>query len=328
MATSSEPPPTAPIRFSSDVFPERERVTAWRDVFGRGIAKIDIVPLDGVPFHASTDMLLMPNLVIASGTAAVAKTARTRQLVADGNDYLTMQITSCDGAVSQLGREAIVPAGDGIILSNCDVGTATFAGASSAFMLSLPRSALGPFVHDPDAVLVRPIPKENEALRLLRSYAAAIARERPTSADLQALAAEHVHDLFALAIGATREAAEIARTRGVRAARLHASRTYVMRHLGNAGLSAASVAAHLHVTPRYVYMLFEATGMSFSEFVLTQRLARAHRMLTSPRHSGEAISAIAFTVGFSDLSQFNRTFRRCYGCTPSEVRMAGRSAHR
>jgi AraC-like DNA-binding protein len=54
--------------------------------------------------------------------------------------------------------------------------------------------------------------------------------------------------------------------------------------------------------------------------VLTERLARAHRMLTSPRHAGETISVIAFAVGFADLSHFNRAFRRRYGCTPSDVR--------
>jgi AraC-like DNA-binding protein len=93
-----------------------------------------------------------------------------------------------------------------------------------------------------------------------------------------------------------------------------------MRHLDNAGLSVASVASHLGVSPRYVHMLFAATDMSFSEFVLTQRLARAHRMLASPHHVGDTISTIAFAVGFADLSHFNRTFRHRYGCTPSDVR--------
>jgi AraC-like DNA-binding protein len=47
-------------------------------------------------------------------------------------------------------------------------------------------------------------------------------------------------------------------------------------------------------------------------------------MLASPHHVGDTISAIAFAVGFADLSHFNRAFRRRYGCTPSDVRASGR----
>ena len=328
MPAPQRPSPAVTIRVSTDAFPERERLTAWRDTFARGIAKIDIEPLEGIPFHASTEMLVMPNLVIASGTGTLRKSARTRALVADGNDALALQIASVDGVASQLGREVVVPAGDGIALSNCDVGTWTFGGAASTLVLGLPRASLGAFLHDPDAALARPVPKENEALRLLQSYVAAIEREPPTGGDLQALAVAHVNDLLALSLGATRDAAEIARTRGVRAARLHAAKAYVMQHLGWAGLSSNSVAAHLGVTPRYVYMLFATEGASFSEFLLAQRLTRAHRMLSAPRHFGETISAIAYAVGFADLSHFNRAFRRRYGCTPSDVRMAGRREHR
>src|SRR5262249_1086504 len=148
--------------------------------------------------------------------------------------------------------------------------------------------------------------------------------QTPASDELQRAVAAHVQDLVALALGATRDAAEIARTRGVRAARLHAARAHVMRHLDQPELSAASVAPHLGVTPRYVHMLFAAEGLAFSGFVLAQRLARAHRMLNAPRHSGETISAIAYAVGFADLSHFNRSFRSRYGCTPSDVRAAVR----
>jgi AraC-like DNA-binding protein len=102
------------------------------------------------------------------------------------------------------------------------------------------------------------------------------------------------------------------------AARLHEAKTYVLRHLGQSSLSAAHVAAHLGVTPRYIHMLFAAEPMSFSQFVLAERLARAHRMLSEPRYAGETISAIAYAVGFADLSHFNRSFRQRYA-----VRRAG-----
>jgi transcriptional regulator GlxA family with amidase domain len=54
--------------------------------------------------------------------------------------------------------------------------------------------------------------------------------------------------------------------------------------------------------------------------VLTERLARAHRMLLDPRHAHQAIGVIAYASGFGDLSHFNHAFRRRYGATPSVVR--------
>jgi AraC-like DNA-binding protein len=71
-------------------------------------------------------------------------------------------------------------------------------------------------------------------------------------------------------------------------------------------------------------MLFEPEGVSFTTYVINQRLARAHRMLCDPLFDHRSISAIALAVGFGDISYFNRTFRRCFGATPSDVRRQSR----
>jgi AraC-like DNA-binding protein len=60
-------------------------------------------------------------------------------------------------------------------------------------------------------------------------------------------------------------------------------------------------------------------GATFSEYVVAQRLTRAYRMLIDSR-AIRTISAIALDVGFGDLLYFNRSFRRRFGATPSEVR--------
>jgi AraC-like DNA-binding protein len=93
-------------------------------------------------------------------------------------------------------------------------------------------------------------------------------------------------------------------------------------NLGDATLSTAAVAARQGISPRYVAMLFDGTGTSFSSFVLAQRLARAWRMLAGSRHAEQTISAIAYACGFGDLSYFNRAFRRAFGATPSDIRAA------
>jgi AraC-like DNA-binding protein len=94
---------------------------------------------------------------------------------------------------------------------------------------------------------------------------------------------------------------------------------------GNPTLSAASVAKLLGVTPRYVHLLLEETGKSFTHHVLERRLERAAALLHDPRWRYRKIADIAAEAGFLDLSYFNRAFRRRYGATPSVVRETRKS---
>jgi AraC-like DNA-binding protein len=160
-------------------------------------------------------------------------------------------------------------------------------------------------------------------LRLLASYLGILN-------DMSALAAPglgqravtHILDLVALAIGATGDAEEVARGRGLRAARLNAMKADIVARLGEEELSVAQIAARFGVTTRYVHMLFEPEGVTFSEYLTEQRLIRAYRILTDARFAARTISTVAYDVGFSNLSHFNRVFRRRYNATPSEVREA------
>jgi AraC-like DNA-binding protein len=45
-------------------------------------------------------------------------------------------------------------------------------------------------------------------------------------------------------------------------------------------------------------------------------------MLKDPHFAGHTISTIAFDSGFSELSYFNRTFRRAFRTTPTDIRAA------
>jgi AraC-like DNA-binding protein len=173
--------------------------------------------------------------------------------------------------------------------------------------LSLSRGRLAGLVRNLEDTLVRAVPKDDQAVALLKSYLGAL-DDLPAQAapELAELISAHLYDLAGLALGAAGDAAALARDRGVRAARLAAAKAFVRRHLHRADLRADSVAVHLGVTPRYVHMLFEPDGLSFLEYVLTERLARVYRVLLSdPTRS---VSAVAFATGFGDLSHFNRTF--------------------
>ena len=181
-------------------------------------------------------------------------------------------------------------------------------------------------VRDVEAACVRVLPAEPVAL--LKHYAAAV--QHPSmlaTQELQHVFVTHIHDLIALALGATQDGTEIAGGRGLPAARLRAVKDDIFANLQRPDLSLDALAKRQGISPRYIRMLFAAEATSFSDFVRAQRLARAHRMLRSPQYSALAISTIAYNAGFGDLSHFNHAFRRAYGATPSDVRTAAQQVH-
>jgi AraC-like DNA-binding protein len=112
----------------------------------------------------------------------------------------------------------------------------------------------------------------------------------------------------------------------MREARLRAAKTFIAQNIKRQDLSARRVVAHFGITPRYLHMLFEKEGESFSELMLGQRLLQTHALLSDPSIADRPIGTVAPDAGFGDLSHFNRTFCRRFGCTPSDVREAARRA--
>ena len=210
-----------------------------------------------------------------------------------------------------------------MLMTNAEVGSIRLASASRFVTFRVPRAAMASLVPDLEFAVARRIPVSNAALKLLVDYLQSFRNTKALATpELRHVAVTHTYDLLAVALGATRDATEIAYSRGMRAARLQAAKAFIMRQTVRHDLSAASVAVHLGVTPQYVHMLFESEGLSVTNFIGEQRLTHAHRMLLDPRMKERTISAIAFAAGFSDLSHFNRSFRRHFGKTPSDTRRA------
>jgi AraC-like DNA-binding protein len=315
------------MRFCSDALPEAERLAASREIYGRTILRHDIEPLAGHAFRFDAMLCGWSDLGIASGTVTPLHATRTAALV--DSDAIVLTITLAGGrVVRQRGREAMIGAGEAVLTSGADPLDVTIHATSQVIALRVPIDTLRPTAADLDASLVRPIPRGTEALRLLTSYVGVVEdTDVLAMPDMRGPLAAHFHDLIAMAIGATRDVVEMARGRGVRAARLRAIKGDILENLSRGDLSIDAVALRNGISPRYVRMLFDGEGATYSDFVLGHRLARAHRMLRDPRNVGRTISAMAFEAGFGDLSYFNRAFRRRYGATPSDVRMAAWSAN-
>jgi AraC-like DNA-binding protein len=290
-------------------------------------AVLPLEPLRDAAVHADITLCAMLRLGILSATLAGVRHGTSPGT--GGDDDLYLGITAAGRSVARQGRsDARLMDGDGVLLSAREGFTMTHDEPVQFLGLRLSRAQLANHVDHVDAAVMRPIRRQTTALAWLTRYVATVLADSPlddplaTSVDVRQLIVNHVYDIVASAVAAARDSALVADGLGIRAARLRAITSYINAHLGSPELSVATVAAHHHITPRYVHKLLESRGTTYSALVLSQRLARVHRMLTDSRFAGRSISALAFDTGFGDLSYFNREFRRRYHATPSEVRRA------
>jgi AraC-like DNA-binding protein len=308
--------------FCSDDVRKRDRLAFVREVYGRTIVKHDIEPHPDSPFHWQSVTRSLPGFGLALTTCSGVHTERTHAQIDSDNIVLNITLAG-KRIVRQYGREAVVDAGALAVTRSRDIASCDCDPGSRLMNIRIPASALAPIVTDLDAAMVRLIPATTEPLQLLLQYAEILSTTGALDrAGTRHLVVMHVHDLVALTLVASRDAAEIAKGRGVPAARLHAIKADIAKRLDRRDLTIDAIARLHRVTPRHVRRLFGNEGLTFSEFVLGERLTEAYRILTDPRFIGRPISDIAFTAGFGDLSYFNRTFRRRYGASPSDVREA------
>jgi AraC-like DNA-binding protein len=312
-------------------FPERNRLAMWREIYGRGIANVDIEPIGDEPFHAEVSFNLLPNVSIAAGSRSPAHYCVTPELVGRGSrDMIVLSmLRSGTASATQFGQELISGIGSASVLTPTDPSTSTMLTHGSFITVALSRPMIAALAPDYSQAFGRPIPDCSAALSLLIRYLDVVrAGDELTNPAIGQSVSDHIIDLAALALGTRGDYAEMARQRGAKAARLAAIRSDILRTLGRSDLSTELIAARHGISPRYVRKLFEEDGSSFSAFVLGERVVKAHRMLIDRRYGHLNIAQIAHESGFGDISYFNRAFRRHFGATPSDFREAARLAWR
>jgi AraC-like DNA-binding protein len=302
--------------------PEKDRVPYWREAFGRHVIRLEFEPKSNEPFEAEASLWAAPGLRAHWSTyKGPGHLRRTRELISSTDECVALLIDR-QGAISwsQNGTDVELTRASAVVVLHSEPAEMVFPRASYMAVMA-PRRVIAPLTKNLGNRARRYIPPGTEALALLPTCLRLLRRTSSLS-DPQVIdrSVRYVYDLMALALGPTRDAAEVAYRRGMRAARLEAVRADIAANLTARDLSVAAVALRQRVTPRYIHMLFESEGTTFSQFVLAERLAYAHRMLLDLRLAHQSITAIAFASGFGDLSHFNHAFRRRYGATPSDVR--------
>ena len=190
---------------------------------------------------------------------------------------------------------------------------------------TLHSSDLAPAISSLDSALLTAMPLDAEPIRLLIGYTNLLVRGGvPAAEDLRRLAVRHIHDLVVLALGATRDAAEIAKGRGLRAARrldLYArAERFIALRFDDPDLVPGEIAVRLGVSQRLLQKVFAERGRTVMSRIWEERVNRAARLLAAPETADRSVTDIAFACGFKDSSHFGRVFAARKGTAPARWR--------
>jgi AraC-like DNA-binding protein len=299
-----------------------KRYEMWREGICRSFCRLDTEPFASDCIDCRVDFTFMHSLTLATPTGSSARFVRTRELLPDGCDDLVL-ISACRGPVQVTQGEKTVElettqacliemnAAVGVVLDHTGRFTAT----------RMPRHFLLQVAPNAEARLYQPLGENLAAITMVERYFALC---NDVVQDLDAVgqqtAARHLIELIGLLLKPETEQRELVEGRGYSPARLSLLKAEVLENLTRSTLTIDTIAQANGLSVRQAQRLFAKSGVTFTEFVLQQRLSLAHRMLIDPQNRHRKVSDIAYNAGFGDLSYFNRAFRSRFGVTPSDMR--------
>jgi AraC-like DNA-binding protein len=317
------------VRFWTEMLPERERFSAFREEFARQVLRMDVADLSGRKPHFDLTFVNLGQVAVGSLVGTASEFVRNTHHVKDGFGAFSVGVVAAGPVLARhAGQEHCLGVGSGLFFDHSRPHSTVRPNGGKVRNIFFPVALLKALVANPEdrvGQVVRPGP----ALGLLDGYMASLASlKAPPPTELGNVIGVHLLDLVAAALGPTAEGQEIIAGRGLKAARLRAVLAEIARRFGNPDLDVDAIASRLCLSRRSVQRLLEETGKPFTEHVAERRLQRAHVMLSDPAFSHLRIIDIALAAGFGDVSHFNRLFRRRFGDTPTGVRAAeGRDRH-
>ncbi|MEQ1955776.1 helix-turn-helix domain-containing protein [Mesorhizobium yinganensis] len=322
-AASKPPIPRGTLVFDTSAYAPADRLDAWTDHLSRTFATFDFNVSTNTPFYGRLETLSLGPLKVNRGDCSAAHWARLGRHLSDGrDDYGLCVALSGSYRLIQGDVDVIQQPNSYTLIDNGKISNVYANSNGVDYDIVVPRAALRN-TQRVRALSSPPILNvDANAMRLLGIYIDSIYNSEADFSDplLAAKTGEHLLDLIIMGLQPTAEAAERARDRGLRAARLRSILTEIQNSFAEPSLGPAALAARVHVSESYLHKLLEERGLVFSRIVMELRLGLAVSMLSDPRYHLVGIGDIARQSGFNDVSYFNRCFRAQFGMTPRDMR--------
>lgn len=301
---------------------QRGKLDYWQDAVCRHVVGLAFQAVDEKTFDASVRGARLPALSIShiEATAHEAVHASPRSS-APGADRLVFNfVLQGQMRAEQDGRSVLIGAGD---VAVCDAERPYLLCFDNPFdvaCVTLPREAMSQRLGGLRRSTAVSLAQRSQLCPLVFGYAANLTRQ---ASQLSEFGSEKVSKNFTELLIAMVDEIVLASPLPLseyRAAALVRVKDFVERHATDAGLDAATVAAALKLSPRYINQLLEAEGTSLARYLWRRRVERAAADLRNPALQARGISTIAMANGFNDLSHFSKAFRQRYAVSPRDYR--------
>ncbi|WP_376099911.1 helix-turn-helix domain-containing protein [Roseomonas sp. CCTCC AB2023176] len=317
--------PLRPARFSTGDVPEEKQFAAWRDECSSVIEMRNALGT-GPGFAARYEMWKLGSFALSTAQTPAASYARTRAAIRrDGIDHWVLAIVRRGTfAVRTASGDVVrVPAGVPTIFSLAEVSEAQRSDIDW-LCLYFPREMFPDFAPTLDRCCNRPVPSTMG--QLLAAYLDDLRGRLPsmTEQDLPRLV-EATRAMIAACVTPPPEA-RLAATVQLDQARMERVRRAIRQNLRSPTLTPNRLCRTVGMSRSQLYRLFEPIG-GVARYIQSERLREAYRALGDARDTRD-IHRIGEDLGFFDPSTFSRTFRKAFGCTPTDLRLAAQSGER
>ncbi|WP_420144386.1 helix-turn-helix domain-containing protein [Sphingobium sp.] len=102
---------------------------------------------------------------------------------------------------------------------------------------------------------------------------------------------------------------------------------FIEGNIQNPSLGPALISRACGVSERYLRQLFASRGTTMTTLIRSKRLEECRRLLNGYGHCMPSVTEVAFSLGFENISSFNRAFKAHFGMTPRQVRSQNAYGH-
>ncbi|QWG15281.1 helix-turn-helix domain-containing protein [Bradyrhizobium sediminis] len=310
-----------PVLFDSKTIAARDNFPLWQEFIASAFFGMKAEPIGVDPFVAQVELSNVSGIDIATARFPAQRLYRSKAEIAHiaQDAYCVALVESGLSQGTHGGVSFTARPGDLVIIDVSKPFDLSVLGEGTKLsVIQIDKQQLAQRLGEPRLVPVT-ASTGSGAEALLASYIGGLAQSAATLPAASAgRAASIACDLFAIAFS-QRATADLG-AESVHDARLAAALTFIARNITDVWLDAKRVACHLGISPRSVYGLFERSGLSLAETILSQRLEACRAALIDPTYARRTIADLALDLGFNDLSRFNRHYRARYGETPRETR--------
>ena len=314
----------APLHVTTSSVAPRQRLAYWNEAAVSTFGPL-VVDSSADAFSAELTHFPLKSIDVCSAESSEAVISQGSQhFRGSREDYLNIVLQDVGPSLFNIcGQDCELSPGDFVIMDPSRLYTIEFGDPIRCIILRIPRRRLGRRALHLDANMGRRIDGGEGGPKILSDFVRTAWRQMKTnwSDDWASSLDAGLWNLIDLTCSSQTPAAERSKLQYWQAM----AKAFVRDNLCDPDLRAATIAAGMGVSERYVHSLFAADTTTPSNYILTERLEQAAARLARLEVRTQ-VTKIALDLGFNDLSYFSRTFRKRFGVSPRQWQVAHRQS--